>query len=403
MQQWGAHFTCLAPDSPGFGQSDPLPGAPEIGDFARALDEFLIAVGVERCAAYGFHSGSVILAEVLKQAPGRFSALALGGYTAWTQEEKALFGGEHYLTQWHPSAYGEHLTWVWNRMLEQSWFFPWFDMREEKRLSVAHADPSRVHGAVMDMLDAGDHYRAGYGAVLRAAYALPGAQEEAPACLISAYNGDPLQSHIDRFAPLPRNWHTAKVRTPQEHTDGCLAFLQKHCDCLPCPKLAEDDTEGWLSHEGGLIHWRGEPGGALRLHLPAREMDAADRGEIDIDVAGHGLSSTFADMRGAITAAASVLGNGTVIWPAAPLGEPERLYPDVAPDRFGAHLLAAWGAARAEALFNPWYEASAGSAIPLAKGALEPEAISARARARLRAGKSARVYHQLLEEMGETQ
>ena len=24
MQQWGAHFTCIAPDTPGFGQSQPL-------------------------------------------------------------------------------------------------------------------------------------------------------------------------------------------------------------------------------------------------------------------------------------------------------------------------------------------------------------------------------------------
>ena len=75
------------------------------------------------------------------------------------------------------------------------------------------------------------------------------------------------------------------------------------------------------------------------------------------------------------------------------MGDPDLLYPDLSPDRFGSHLLRAWAAARAEAIFAPWYVAGADHARPNADGALDPEAIARRARARLRAGAAARAWH----------
>ncbi len=80
-----------------------------------------------------------------------------------------------------------------------------------------------------------------------------------------------------------------------------------------------------------------------------------------------------------------------------PAGDPVLLYPDLTPDRVGAHLSRAWSAARAEALFNPWYAASKDHAIPIEAAALAPEAIARRTRARLRAGDAARRYHHYLE------
>src|SRR5687767_7587119 len=63
MRDWSAHFTVIAPDTPGFGQSDPLQGEPDIDDFADAIVAFLDAVGIDRVGAYGFHSGGIILAS----------------------------------------------------------------------------------------------------------------------------------------------------------------------------------------------------------------------------------------------------------------------------------------------------------------------------------------------------
>ena len=102
MREWGAHFTCIAADSPGFGQSDPLPPEPSINDFADANIALLDALGLNRVHAYGFHSGGIILVTALKRNPERFNCMAVGGYAIWTADEMHIFG-ESYLPPFHPS------------------------------------------------------------------------------------------------------------------------------------------------------------------------------------------------------------------------------------------------------------------------------------------------------------
>jgi pimeloyl-ACP methyl ester carboxylesterase len=41
IAEWAAHFTCLAPDTPGFGESAPLPmNNPHVNDYADAVLAF---------------------------------------------------------------------------------------------------------------------------------------------------------------------------------------------------------------------------------------------------------------------------------------------------------------------------------------------------------------------------
>lgn len=399
MQQWGPHFTCIAPDTPGFGQSDPLNhSAPEIADYADALAEFIRALGIAPCAAYGFHSGGIICVTTLKRHPKLFTGLAVGGYAIWTQAEMDLFGRD-YLPEFHPLPYGEHLTWLWNRILEQSWFFPWFDLRDESRLSVAHADPNRVQAIVMEMLDAGEHYQAGYGAVLRAPRDIPTVGSDVPPCLITAYNGDPLQAHIERLGPMPEGWSARKVATPSEHQAQSLIFLQDHAgdsvDVLP-----EDDDAGWIAIGDGLIHWRGQKGAdMLVLHAPGAEMAQPGVDELAIDLPGHGLSSDFTDFEPVIRQCMSDLGAAQTQLPDLPSGDPDALYPDLTPDRFGTHLPKAWGIARAQAIFGPWYAVGKDHALNLQPEEITPAAIAHRARALLRAGSAARRWHRILTKL----
>ena len=401
MEQWGEHFTCIAPDTPGFGQSDPLAGEPEIDAFADALAEFVRALGLTNCVAYGFHSGGIILVTAMRRHPELFRCLAIGGYAVWTPEEMAIFG-ERYLPEFHPAPYGEHLTWLWNRMLEQSWVFPWFDTREEARLTVAHADVGRVHQAAMEMLDAGNAYRAGYGAVLRAPRDIPPPDAKTPPVLITAYDGDPLQEHIDRLGEMPANWKAPKVRTPAEHHAHSLVFLQQFAGSKRCPELAEDGDEGWLEVGGSLIHWKGQRGsGHLHLHPPAHAMGEPGDGEMAIDLPGHGQSDECEAIWAAV---GEVLTRFDIIepsLPALPPGDPEMLYPDLTPDRFGTHLTRAWSAARAEAFFAPWYVADKEHATVLDPDALDPATIHARFLARLRAGDAARRWHAALEQLSK--
>lgn len=274
MLKWAKHFTCIAPDTPGFGQSDALPGNPDINDFAIALIELLDALGIERTAAYGFHSGGIILVSAVTRHPERFTALATGGYAVWTPEEMAIFDRD-YLPPFQPSAYGEHLTWLWNRIIEQTWFFPWFDVRDGARISMAHDDPVRTDAVIRDMLDSGDAYRAGYGAVLRAPRDIPAPDAPTIPVLIAAYNGDPLQAHIARLGALPPSWRAQAVATPADLEAACLAHLRAAPPIL-CPVIAES-TDGGFVHitcDGfdGLIHWQGDRAAdTILVHAPDRK------------------------------------------------------------------------------------------------------------------------------------
>jgi len=398
MQAWGAHFTCIAPDTPGFGQSAPLPGQPEIGDFADGLVALMDALGLERCPAYGFHSGGIILVTALKRHPRRFTGLAVGGYAIWTAAEMAIFG-ESYLPPFRPSAYGEHLTWLWNRMLEQSWFFPWFDVRGEARLPGAHADVARVDQAVREMLEAGDAYRASYGAVLRAPRDIPPADALVPPVLISAYAGDPLQAHIDRLGDLPAGWRAETVATPADHQRVSLDFLLGLPPVAAAP-LRECDDEGFAAVETaeftGLVHWRGRAGEVATIPAPGRAISLVDGA--GIDPPGHGLSDDWAGgsdraaWEAVFADVARQRGFAGLRFEAPAPGDPALLYPDLTPDRFGSHLLRAWGAVRAAQFFRPWHQASAATAIGFDAAAITPERLAAAHLALLQA-RAARAFH----------
>lgn len=390
IERWAEHFTVIAPDTPGFGQSDPLPGAQEIGDFADALLALLEALKIERTGAYGFHSGGIILANAFARAPDRFSAVAIGGYAIWTEAERAAFG-QAYLPPFRASAYGEHLTWLWNRILEQSWFFPWCDVRPETRLSVAHDDPLRVDAVVRDMLDSGDAYRAGYGAVLRASRDIPPPNAVTPPVLITASEGDPLQPHIDRLGAMPASWAARKVRTVAEQEAATLAFLQAHPAPQP-PAPVETGEEGFRRVDNLQLHWRGQ-GPELRIHAPGRSVETLGSQGIAVDLPGHGLSDPWSgqDWNALIEAARCELGAERVVRDPAPAGDPERLFPDLTPDRFGSHLTRAWQIVRARHLFAPWYEARSDNALFFDPAALAPERLAIEHRELLRAT-AARAY-----------
>ncbi len=398
MRDWGAHFTCIAPDTPGFGQSDPLSKpAPEIDDFADAIVEFADAVGLPAILGYGFHSGGIILVTAMKRQLERFAGLAVGGYAIWTEDERKTLG-EPYIPPCIPLSYGEHLTWLWNRILEQSWYFPWYNPCDANRLRFANDDPHRVDLVVREMLDSGDAYRLGYGAVLRGPRDIPPTDTVTPPVRITAYEGDPLKEHLDRLGDLPAGWEAFAVDKPADHHAASLEFLRAHRGEQPVA-LAEDGHQGFVAIRtddfDGLIHWNG-PANAKRLaiHAPGQELALVqDADAIRIDLPGHGLSSAWngeppTDWRQwqkVIDVVAAHFGTSEIALPATPLGDADRLFPDLTPDRFGSYLTTAWSIVRAQHLFKPWYLADADHVIPIAPDSLDPANLAIEHRALIRA------------------
>jgi haloalkane dehalogenase len=409
MQEWGAHFTCIAPDTPGFGQSDSLPiDNPEIDDFADAIVEFADTVGLKSILGYGFHSGGILLVNAMKRHMPKFAGLAIGGYAIWNEEERTKLGAP-YIPPNPPKAYGEHLVWLWNRILEQSWFFPWYDQRAETRMSVAHDDVAKIDLIIQDMLSSGDAYRLGYGAVLRGKRDIPPPDAITPPVLITAYDGDPLAAHIERLGGMPASWEAQKVVSPKAHQDESLAFLLTYKGA-PTIDLVEDADQGFIqiatdSFEG-LIHWRGDRQSAdkLILHAPGCEMpDDLPENCVAIDVPGHGLSDNWLDeaptdwekWQVVIDVAAQMLGTTTITLPQLEKGDADRLFPDLSPDRFGHYLTKAWAITRARTFYAPWHEANAAHAIDFDQRQLDPAALAKNHRALIRAV-GAQAYHQAL-------
>lgn len=73
-----ADFRVVAWDAPGYGGSSTLDAAePDAGDYARALEAFLAAVGVERLHLVGHSLGSIMAARYARLHPDRIATLTL--------------------------------------------------------------------------------------------------------------------------------------------------------------------------------------------------------------------------------------------------------------------------------------------------------------------------------------
>ena len=115
LPRLGERCRAIAMDTPGFGDSAPLPGAPSIDGWAAVALELLDALAVERCAVVGHHTGGVIAVELAARAPDRVGALVLSS-TPYTDAAFRRARAERPpIDAVAPSADGSHLAALWQR------------------------------------------------------------------------------------------------------------------------------------------------------------------------------------------------------------------------------------------------------------------------------------------------
>ena len=73
------HFDLCAPDTPGFGNSGPLPPGTSIEDLAGCFVQLLDRLGIERTDIYGLHTGNKIAAAMAVRWPDRVGRVVLAG------------------------------------------------------------------------------------------------------------------------------------------------------------------------------------------------------------------------------------------------------------------------------------------------------------------------------------
>ena len=164
IEEWGNDFTVIAPDTPGYGDSDPLNSDKvSIEKIAQATIEFADALGIHQFGLYGFHTGAIISIAIGHRYPNRVKAMACNGVLTLTDDELENIR-ENYLPTYLPKWDGSHLTWLWSRMREQLIFFPWHQRTEEARMRFDISSPEVLHENAVEVMRAGDDYRQAYGA-----------------------------------------------------------------------------------------------------------------------------------------------------------------------------------------------------------------------------------------------
>ena len=145
----GQSLTAVAFDTPGYGESDGPPGIMEIPDYAATLLEAIDALGFDRFAVVGVHTGASLGVQLAVQTTDRVSHAVLSGVPIFPPEERA-----RYLDSWAPpmpvSADGSHLRWAWERY-ERIWEGP----------------PELLHFGATTVLSNLDEYHLAYQAAFR--------------------------------------------------------------------------------------------------------------------------------------------------------------------------------------------------------------------------------------------
>ena len=114
LEIMGRDRPVYAPDTPGFGASDPPAAAPSVADYAAAMVDFIDQMRFRKIDLLGYHTGSLIAAEVALARPEIVRKLVLVAVPVLDESERAAFkkspwplpvleDGSHLLKEWQHS------------------------------------------------------------------------------------------------------------------------------------------------------------------------------------------------------------------------------------------------------------------------------------------------------------
>ncbi len=418
----GEHFSVFAFDSPGFGESAPLPGCPEVGDFAEAIARACEALGLGRSLVYGFHSSSKFALEFALRHPARVALLVMDGLALPPQAANEEYL-QRYLVPFEPDSSGAYVLRHWVKSLDFHRFFPWFEQDAAHRLRRSLPDPLGFHEYVTDVFMAGPNWTGGYGAALRflAAPRLAGLRTPS---VVMCREDDVLYCYLDSLPrPLPAGCRVERVGpsisawrerllavlreaelpalewSPPGTLRGAQAGLRRgyigmaHGDLhvtacgpwpsgdrAPRPLLLLHDLPGCAATLEALLSRLGIDRLCLAPDLPgAGESSALPEGSPEVwidallgtldalglaavDVYAEGLSGSLAVALAARAPArvGRLVLDGPVVEDAkSRLELSVRLAPPLAPRHDGTHLVELWHRLRSAELCWPWYGSAA--------------------------------------------
>lgn len=216
--------TVYAPDTPGYGQSDPLPEAPDdLDGYVAWLAQLLDALQLPRIGLYGSATGAQIAIQFARAHPEKLSYLVLENAVHFADEERDWILSE-YFPSLEPAADGSHLARAWEMADSLFRRFPWFDDSEDAAVAGPNPPVSLVHGVAMGYLVAGADYDRAYRAAFMNERAENMQALEVPTYVIR-WPGSILRPYADRLDDFDWPEHIQMVRCGPS-PDERLAALQ---------------------------------------------------------------------------------------------------------------------------------------------------------------------------------
>ena len=111
----GTDRSVYAPDTPGFGESDPPPEAPSIADYAAAVADFIGHLRLRQVDLLGYHTGAAIAAELAIERPGLVRRVVMVAAPAFNDAERVAFNRLPWPVPVRED--GSHLAEEWQRTL----------------------------------------------------------------------------------------------------------------------------------------------------------------------------------------------------------------------------------------------------------------------------------------------
>jgi pimeloyl-ACP methyl ester carboxylesterase len=141
IERLSSDYTVFAPDTPGFGLSEPLP-LPEmtVSDLADALAETLSAMQMPPCPMFGSHTGAAIALEFGVRHPLRVTGLVLDGVPAFTEAECELYFRDYFRDIPATDLGGQYAE-VWTRSATSRSGFPGVNGRPKTSILMTSAHP----------------------------------------------------------------------------------------------------------------------------------------------------------------------------------------------------------------------------------------------------------------------
>ena len=221
--------TLVAPDTPGYGQSDPLTeeqlaASEDLSPYVEWLSNFMDAIHLKQIGLYGSATGAQIAIEFAKAHPQKTRFLILDNAAHFTDAEREQIM-TRYFPDLSPREDGSHLRKIWHISESLFQWFPWYQQDEAHRISSMPPPLAAVQATAKAYLQAGVDYAQAYRRAFMNEDAGRLMEVRAPTRVVR-WQGSVIKKYCDRFDEYPWPEHIRMCHCGQSIDERMEAIRQ---------------------------------------------------------------------------------------------------------------------------------------------------------------------------------